>query len=94
MNQVPAVDYLREHPRRAARLEAKVNPKGWVRKVLAHHLRSGADMLSVGCRPGVILHQVSARDSSIRASALPAPWPSKSQRNSRRLEAVAPRRHS
>jgi len=41
MNTVPAIDYIMEDPREAARLEAKVDPKTWVQKYLAHRSSFG-----------------------------------------------------
>lgn len=70
MNTVPAIDYIMEDPREAARLEAKVDPKVWVKKYLAHRVRPRAEVLSVGCGPGVILNEVSALHPSIRATGL------------------------
>jgi len=70
MNTVPAIDYIMEDPREAARLEAKVDPKTWVQKYLAHRVRPGAEVLSVGCGPGALLNEVSALHSSIRATGV------------------------
>lgn len=70
MNTVPAIDYIMEDPREAARLEAKVDPKDWVQKYLSHRLRPEAEVLSVGCGPGVILNAVSALHRSIHAMGL------------------------
>src|SRR5205085_1288205 len=42
----------------------------WVRRYLAHRLRPGAEVLSVGCGPGVILREVCALDDSIRATGM------------------------
>lgn len=70
MNTVPAIDYIMEDPREAARLEAKVDPKDWVQKFLSHRVRPGAEVLSVGCGPGVILNEVSALHPSIHATGL------------------------
>ena len=70
MNTVPTLDYIMEDPREAARLEAKVDPQAWVRKYLAHRVRSEAEVLSVGCGPGVILNEVSRLHPSIRATGI------------------------
>ena len=70
MNTVPAIDYIMEDPREAARLEAKVDPKAWVQKYLAHRVHPNAEVLSVGCGPGVILNEVAALRSSIRATGV------------------------
>jgi ubiquinone/menaquinone biosynthesis C-methylase UbiE len=70
MNMVSPTAYLMEDPREAMRLEMKVDPAAWVRKYLAHRLPSGAEILSVGCGPGVILREVCAMDSSIRGTGI------------------------
>jgi len=59
--------YIMEDPREAMRLALKVDAEAWVRKYLAHRVKPGADVLSVGCGPGVILRQVCAQDPSIHA---------------------------
>ena len=63
-------DYIMEDPREALRLELKVDPDAWVQKYLAHRVRPGAEVLSVGCGPGVILNAVTNLDSSIRATGI------------------------
>ncbi len=63
-------DYIMEDPREALRLELKVDPDAWVQKYLAHRLCPGAEVLSVGCGPGVILRAVINLDSSIRATGI------------------------
>jgi ubiquinone/menaquinone biosynthesis C-methylase UbiE len=70
MTQVAILDYIMEDPREAARLEAKVNPQAWVQKYLAHRVGPDAEVLSVGCGPGVILHAVSGLHPSIRATGI------------------------
>lgn len=70
MNTVPAIDYIMEDPREAARLEAKVDPRDWVQKYLAHRVRPRTEVLSVGCGPGIILNEVSALHPCIRATGL------------------------
>lgn len=70
MNTVPAIDYIMEDPREAARLEAKVDPQDWVQKYMAHRVRPSAEVLSVGCGPGVILNEVSALHPSIHATGI------------------------
>jgi ubiquinone/menaquinone biosynthesis C-methylase UbiE len=65
-----AVEYIMEDPREAKRLEAKVDAQAWVQKYLAHRVGAGAEVLSVGCGPGVILREVVALDRSIRATGL------------------------
>ena len=70
MNTVPTIDYIMEDPREAARLEAKVDPDAWVQKYLAQHVRPCAEVLSVGCGPGVILNEVSELHPSVRATGI------------------------
>jgi ubiquinone/menaquinone biosynthesis C-methylase UbiE len=65
-----AADYIMEDPREATRLELKVDAHAWVQRYLAHRVRAGADVLSVGCGPGVILREVCALDQSIRATGI------------------------
>ena len=62
--------YIMEDPREAMRLELKVDAEAWVAKYLAHLLKPGAEVLSVGCGPGMILRQVCAFDHSIRATGI------------------------
>ena len=64
------VDYIMEDPREAMRLELKVDPRAWVQKYLAHRIRVGAEVLSVGCGPGVIIRELCTLDDSIRATGL------------------------
>lgn len=70
MNQAATLDYIMEDPREAVRLEAKVNPQAWVQTYLAHRVRPGAQVLSVGCGPGVILNAVSALHPSIQGTGI------------------------
>jgi len=63
-------DYIMEDPREAMRLELKVDAHAWVQRYLAHRVQAGAEVLSVGCGPGVILREVSALDGSIRATGI------------------------
>src|SRR5882757_6455986 len=63
-------DYIMEDPREAMRLELKVDPRAWVQKYLAGRIPGGAEILSVGCGPGVILRQVCGLNASIRATGL------------------------
>ena len=63
-------DYIMEDPREAARLEAKVDAHAWVQRYLAHRVRKGAEVLSVGCGPGAILREVCALDASIKATGM------------------------
>jgi ubiquinone/menaquinone biosynthesis C-methylase UbiE len=62
--------YIMEDPREAMRLELKVDPGAWVEKYLAHHLKPGANVLSVGCGPGVILQAVCSKHSSIHGTGI------------------------
>jgi ubiquinone/menaquinone biosynthesis C-methylase UbiE len=70
MTQSATLDYIMEDPREAARLEGKVNPEAWVQKHLADRVRPNAEVLSVGCGPGVILNAISVLHPSIRATGL------------------------
>lgn len=70
MSKLTTTTYLMEDPREAARLEDKVDPRAWVEKYLAHRVRPGSEVLSVGCGPGVILQAVSALHPSIRATGI------------------------
>jgi ubiquinone/menaquinone biosynthesis C-methylase UbiE len=67
---IATADYIMEDPREALRLELKVDPRAWVQKYLAHRVRPGAEVLSVGCGPGVILSAVTDLDSSISATGI------------------------
>jgi len=67
---VSAVEYIMEDPREAMRLEAKVDAHAWVQKYLAHRVSTGAEVLSVGCGPGVILREVVALGRSIQGTGL------------------------
>jgi len=64
------VDYIMEDPREAMRLEIKVDPAAWVQKYLAHRVSPSAEVLSVGCGPGVILRAVANLYPSIRATGI------------------------
>src|SRR5437016_3305885 len=63
-------EYIMEDQREALRLELKVDPDAWVQKYLAHRVCPGAEILSVGCGPGVILRAVTQLDSSIKATGI------------------------
>jgi len=67
---VSAVEYIMEDPREAMRLEVKVDAHAWVQKYLAHRVGAGAEVLSVGCGPGVILREVVALGRSIQGTGL------------------------
>jgi ubiquinone/menaquinone biosynthesis C-methylase UbiE len=69
-NGTATADYIMEDSREAMRLELKVDPQVWVERYLARRIRVGAQVLSVGCGPGVILRAVSALDPSIRATGI------------------------
>jgi ubiquinone/menaquinone biosynthesis C-methylase UbiE len=64
------VEYIMEDPREAKRLEAKVDGHAWVQKYAAHRVGVGAEVLSVGCGPGVILREMVDLGKSIRATGL------------------------
>jgi SAM-dependent methyltransferase len=70
MSEIVPATYIMEDPREAARLESKVDPQSWVQKYLAHRVRSGAEVLSVGCGPGVILDAVFRLHPSITATGI------------------------
>src|ERR1700752_2273675 len=70
MSQATPIDYIMEDPREALRLEQKVDPVEWVQKYLAHRVCPGAEVLSVGCGPGVILRSVANLNSSIKATGI------------------------
>jgi len=70
MNSTATADYIMEDPREAMRLELKVDPHAWVQKYVAGRIRANAQVLSVGCGPGVILREVCALDRSIRATGV------------------------
>ena len=66
----PACTYIMEDPREAMRLELKVDAAAWARKYLAHHVKPGAEVLSVGCGPGMIVRQVCSMDPSVYATGI------------------------
>lgn len=70
MSELGPITYLMEDPREAARLENKVDPQAWVQKYLAHRVQAGAEVLCVGCGPGVILSAVTALDPSTRGTGI------------------------
>jgi len=65
-----SISYIMDDPREAMRLELKVDPEAWVQKYLAHRVFHGAEVLSVGCGPGVILREVAELDPSIRGTGI------------------------
>jgi ubiquinone/menaquinone biosynthesis C-methylase UbiE len=70
MHSTATADYIMEDPREAMRLELKVDPCAWVQKYVAGRIPANAQVLSVGCGPGVILREVCALDRSIRATGV------------------------
>lgn len=70
MGQASTIDYIMEDRREAMRLELKVDSHAWAHKYLAPRVRPGAEVLSVGSGPGVILAAVAATDSSIRGTGI------------------------
>jgi ubiquinone/menaquinone biosynthesis C-methylase UbiE len=70
MTSAGSATYIMEDPREAMRLELKVDPQAWVQKYLAHRLKPGAKILSVGCGPGVRLRELCAIDPSIEATGI------------------------
>jgi ubiquinone/menaquinone biosynthesis C-methylase UbiE len=64
------VDYIMDDPREAARLKAKVDPEAWAHKYMGDRIRSGMEVLSVGCGPGVILAAVCDLQPSVRGTGL------------------------
>jgi ubiquinone/menaquinone biosynthesis C-methylase UbiE len=69
-NSTATADYIMEDPREAMRLELKVDPCAWVQKYVAGRIGANAEVLSVGCGPGVILRELCSLDDSIRATGL------------------------
>lgn len=69
-NSTATADYIMEDPREAMRLELKVDPHAWVQKYVAGRIGANAQVLSVGCGPGVILREVCALGRSIRATGV------------------------
>lgn len=65
-----ASTYIMEDPREAMRLELKVDAEAWLRKYLLRHVKPGAEILSVGCGPGMILRQLCSVDRSVHATGI------------------------
>ena len=65
-----ASTYIMDDPREAMRLELKVNTDAWLRKYLLRHVKPGAEVLSVGCGPGMILRQLCSADHTVRATGI------------------------
>jgi ubiquinone/menaquinone biosynthesis C-methylase UbiE len=59
-----------EDPREGLRLEQKIDAAAWVRSYLEPHLFSGAQVLDVGCGPGVILRAAAAGDRRIQGTGI------------------------
>jgi len=70
MVKAAAIDYIMDDPREAARLEAKVDPDAWVQRYMAHHIRPGMEVLSVGCGSGAILGAICALHPSVRGTGI------------------------
>ena len=70
MNSAASSTYIMEDPREAMRLELKVDTEAWLRKYLLRHVKPGAEVLSVGCGPGVILRQLCSADPSVQATGI------------------------
>jgi ubiquinone/menaquinone biosynthesis C-methylase UbiE len=70
MSKSATIDYIMDDPREAARLAAKVDPKAWVEKYMAHRVGPGMEVLSVGCGPGVILGAICALHSSVKGTGI------------------------
>ena len=64
------VDYIMDDPREAMRLEKKVDPRAWVYKYAADCVLPGAEVLSVGCGPGLMLREIAKLDPSIRGTGI------------------------
>jgi SAM-dependent methyltransferase len=65
-----AATYIMDDPREAMRLELKVDTEAWLRKYLLRHVKPGAEILSVGCGPGMILRQLCSADPSVHATGI------------------------
>jgi SAM-dependent methyltransferase len=62
--------YIMDDPREGSRLEQKIDPDAWVRTYLQPSLFSGAEVLDVGCGPGVILRAATAFDRRTKGTGL------------------------
>jgi SAM-dependent methyltransferase len=65
-----ASTYIMEDPREAMRLELKVDAEAWLHKYLLRHVKPGAEILSVGCGPGMILRQLCSADPTVQATGI------------------------
>jgi ubiquinone/menaquinone biosynthesis C-methylase UbiE len=70
MSPASTIDYIMEDRREAMRLELKVDSHAWAQKYLAHRVHPGAQVLSVGCGPGVILAAVTATHASTSGTGI------------------------
>ena len=70
MNGLDSVTYIMEDAREASRLEEKVDPGAWARKYLAPYTRDGAELLSVGCGPGVILQAATTLRRGVKGTGV------------------------
>jgi ubiquinone/menaquinone biosynthesis C-methylase UbiE len=70
MSSASSTAYIMEDPREAMRLELKVDPDAWVSKYVAHHVKPGSSVLSVGCGPAVILQAICSKHSSIQGTGI------------------------
>lgn len=67
---MPETTYLMEDPREAERLAAKVDPTAWVAEYLSPRLRSGDQVLDIGCGPGVIAKQAALACPGVRVTGV------------------------
>jgi SAM-dependent methyltransferase len=62
--------YIMEDPREGSRLEQKIDPDAWIRTYLQPYLFAGAEVLDVGCGPGVILRAGASTYRRARAAGV------------------------
>ena len=62
--------YIMDDPREGSRLEQKIDPDVWVKTYLQPYLFAGAEVLDVGCGPGVILRAAAAADRRAKGTGL------------------------
>jgi SAM-dependent methyltransferase len=70
MSSASSAAYIMEDAREATRLELKIDPEAWVSKYMAHHVKPGSSVLSVGCGPGVILQAMCSKHSIIQGTGI------------------------
>ena len=70
MSATSSTAYIMEDPREAMRLELKIEPHAWVQKYVAPYVNAGANVLSVGCGPGVILQAICATHPSVHGTGI------------------------